>query len=69
MGILLRATHRKTLGAGSRLLKRPDEKIDAHPIREALNQVLLLFHNTFQSDNNGIISEESTGGLFLWDIL
>jgi len=53
---------------GSRLLKRPDEKIDTHPIREALNQVLLLFHNTFQS-NNGIISEESTGGLFLWDIL
>lgn len=51
------------------MLKRPDGKIDTHPIREALNQVLLLFHNTFQSDNNGIISEESTGGLFIWDIL
>ena len=51
------------------MLKRPDGKIDTHPIREALNQVLLLFHNTFQSDNNGIISEESTGGLFIWDTL
>lgn len=44
-------------------------KLDVCPIREALNQVLLLFHNTFQPDNEGMISEESTGGFFIWDIL
>ena len=56
-------------GWGSRMLKRPDMKLDVCPIREALNRVLFLFHNTSQPDNDGMISEESTGGFFIWDIL
>lgn len=58
-------------GWGSRMLRRPDMKLDVCPLREAINQssTTLPSQTTMARLRCGMISEESTGGFFIRNML